>query len=107
LTFSQGVLTIHSSIKHRCNKIYGAKSSRIHYHKSLLEMLCLPTCFNNLLNEELVQINHFTNLLVEEDTRGLTIDNLTERKTNCNLSNQELDEIGTNNLLKKHPVGKY
>jgi hypothetical protein len=33
------------------------------------------------------------------------INNLIERRTNCNLSNQELIEIGSSNLLKKHLVG--
>jgi hypothetical protein len=42
--------------------------------------------------KELVATNHYGNMFIEElvelNTRGLTIENLIERRTNCNLSNQ-------------------
>jgi hypothetical protein len=47
--------------------------------------------YGNLFIEKLVETNHFSNSFIEElvkiYTRGLTIDNLIEKRTNCNLSN--------------------
>jgi len=36
----------------------------------------------------------------------MTINKLVEKRTTCNLSNQELIEKGTNNMLKKHLIEK-
>jgi hypothetical protein len=59
--------------------------------------------------EELIEINHYGNLFVEGHVkfhiRGLITINLIEKKTNCSLSNQELVEKYTNDLLKKQLFG--
>ncbi len=47
-----------------------------------------------------------TEKLVKCYTKGLTIDNLIENRTNCSLSNQELIEKGTSDLLKTQLVEK-
>ncbi len=44
--------------------------------------------------------------LVKFHIRGLTTNNLIEKITNCSLSNQELVEEGTSDLLNKQLVEK-
>jgi hypothetical protein len=67
------------------------------------------THFDNLLYEELVVTNHFNNLFIEElvqlNIKGLTTNNLIERKIDNNLSNLELVEMNINDLLKRQLVG--
>ncbi len=76
----------------------------------LPEKLVETNHYGNLFIEKLVETNHFSNSFIEElvkiYTRGLTIDNLIEKRTNCNLSNQELIKEGTSDLLKKQLVDK-
>jgi hypothetical protein len=75
----------------------------------LLEESMEATHFDNLFNEELVATNHFGNLFVEEsvqlNTKGLTTNNLIERKIDNNLSNLELVETSIIDLLKRKLVG--
>ncbi len=65
---------------------------------------------DNLFIKELVETNRSDNLLTKEPiklhTRGLTADNLIEKRTNCSLSYQELVKQGISDLLKKQLVGK-
>jgi hypothetical protein len=48
----------------------------------------------------------FTDKLVKFHIRGLIVNNLIEKRTNCSLSNQELVEEGTSDLLNKQLVEK-
>ncbi len=59
-------------------------------------------------NEELVEINHFGNLFIEKliqfNIRGLTIDNLTKRRIDDDLSKLNLVQIGISDLLIRQLV---
>jgi hypothetical protein len=60
--------------------------------------------------KELVETDHYSNLFtkgsVKLHNRGLTTNNLIEKIPNCSLSSQKQIKKGTNDLLKKQPVGK-
>ncbi len=60
---------------------------------------------DNTFTKKLVETNHYDNLFTKEPvklhTRGLIVDNLIEKKTNCSFSNHELVKQGTCDLLKK------
>jgi hypothetical protein len=66
------------------------------------------THFDNLSNEEVVEINHFGNLFVKElvqsNIRGLTVDNMTKRRMDDDLSEPELVQIGISDLLTQQLV---
>ncbi len=65
------------------------------------------TYSDTLLNEDPVETIHFSNLFVNElvqSIKGLTIDNLTKRRTNSDLSKLELVQIGDTNLLTRQLV---
>lgn len=65
---------------------------------------------NNLFAKEPVETNHISNMLTKELvkflTRGLIVDNLIEKITNCSLFNQELVDEDISDMMKKQPVDK-
>ncbi len=66
------------------------------------------THFDNLSNEELVEINHSGNLFVKElvqsNIKGLTVNNMTERKMEDDLFEPILVQIGTRDMLTRQLV---
>ncbi len=65
--------------------------------------------YNNMLNEEPIETNYYSNLFVEDlvyvNIKGLIADNLIERITYHDLSNLELGGTGLNDLLKMQSIG--
>jgi hypothetical protein len=66
--------------------------------------------YGNLFIKELIETNYPNSLFIKEHDeshpRGITINKLVKKITSCNLSNQELLEESTNNLLKNQSIDK-
>jgi hypothetical protein len=71
-----------------------------HFDNLFIKQPIELTHSDNLLNEELIETNNFGNRFVEKlvqiNIRGLTIDNSIERKTNNDLFEPKLVEMGIN-----------
>jgi hypothetical protein len=81
-----------------------------HFGNLFIEDLIETQHFGYLFTKKLARIDQFSNLFIKESiefhTKDMLVTYLVEIGTNCNLSNQELVELGIGDMLEKEPVEK-